>query len=822
MERYRKLFDEATDAIALADAETGEILDINRTMAQLSGWDRFELIGKHQKVLHPAGWSLSGFERHGSFSDDELIETQLVTRDGTVREVEIKVSFLELNGQKAWVGFFRDITERKRYELDLFKSNALLERIFANIRMSIAYLDADFNFIRVNQTYANADGHDPDYFVGKNHFELYPNEENEQIFREVVASGRPYVAYARPFVYEHNRERGVTYWDWNVQPVKDWQGRVTGLVLSLLNRTDEKRSEERLRLFARALEASVNSIAIVDASQPSLPLIYVNPAFTDITGYSAEEALGRNPSFLQGDDRAQPELEDIRRAIREKRDGQAVLRNYRKDGSLLWNELSVSPVWDEAGTVTHFIGVARDITRHKGYEAELERLSNFDTLTSLPNRSLLRDRLAQAIVHARRDAGIMAVAVIDLDRFKAINDSLGHHVGDLMLQEVARRLSGCAREGDTVARQDGDEFVIVMAELAKEEDALVVAEKLQAVFASPIRCDTHELFITASLGIAMYPRDGTDAESILKHGDLALHRAKEKGHNGYQFYSPEMNRRVSESLSIGNSLHRALEREEFILHYQPQVDLRSGQVVGVEALLRWQSPDAGGLVSPAQFIPVAEESGLIVPIGQWVLRQSCLAARVWHDWGFKITVAVNLSARQFRESGLVEVVRDALDAAGLDARYLELELTESILIDQAEFVFGILQQLREMGVQLSIDDFGTGYSSLSYLKRFPITRLKIDQSFIRGVVSDPDDAAIVGAIISMAHNLKLKVIAEGVETGEQQDFLRSRQCDEVQGYYFSRPIPARGITDLLQRNAAPASRLPDRASKNPAQGGNVP
>ncbi|HXU92978.1 MAG TPA: EAL domain-containing protein [Gallionella sp.] len=806
MERYRTLFDAATDAIAMADAETREILDINHAMEQLSGWDRSEIIGKHQQVLQPS--EQGSWEHQRSSWDGALTETQLVTRDGKVREVEIKASSLELNGRTALIGFFRDITERKRYEQDLFRSNALLERIFANIRMSIAYLDTDFNFIRVNRTYADADGHDPDYFVGKNHFKLFPNEENEQIFREVVASGQPYAVYAKPFVYERNRERGVTYWDWNVQPVKDRQGRVTGLVLSLLNRTDEKRSEEKLRLFARALEASVNSIAIVDASHPSLPLIYVNPAFTDITGYSAEEALGRNPCFLQGDDRAQPELEEIRRAIREKRDGQAVLRNYRKDGSLLWNELSISPVWDEAGTVTHYIGVARDITRHKGYEAELERLSNFDTLTALPNRSLLRDRLVQAIVHARRDSGIMAVAVVDLDGFKAINDSLGHHVGDLMLQDVARRLSECAREGDTVARQDGDEFVIVMAELAREEDALLVAEKLQAVFLSPIRCDTHELFITASIGIAMYPRDGADAESILKHGDLALHRAKEKGRNGYQFYSPEMNRRVSESLSIGNSLHRALDREEFIIHYQPQIDLRSGRIVGVEALLRWQSPDAGGLVSPAQFIPVAEECGLIVPIGQWVLRQSCLEAKGWHDRGFKITMAVNLSARQFREAGLVEVVRDALDAAGLEAQYLELELTESILIDQAEFVFGILQQLREMGVQLSIDDFGTGYSSLSYLKRFPITRLKIDQSFIRGVVSDSDDAAIVGAIISMAHNLRLKVIAEGVETAEQQDFLRSRQCDEVQGYYFSRPIPARGITDLLQRNTGACISAP--------------
>lgn len=802
-ERYRKLFDEATAAIAFADAETGTILDINNAMERLTGWDKSELIGKSQKILHPPEPEPASvtavFEQHRSGRGGELVETQLVTRDGTVRDVEIKAISLDLNGKKALAGFFRDITERKQYEQDIYQSNELLERIFANIRTLIAYLDADFNFIRVNRSYAAADGHDPEYFVGKNHFELYPNQENERIFRGVVASGEPYSVYARPFVYEHNRERGVTYWDWNVQPVKDRQGRVAGLVLSLLDRTEEKRAEERLRLFARALDASVNSIAIVDATREELPLIYVNPAFTVITGYSAEEVLGRNPGFLKGTDRDQPELENIRRAVRDKQNGQALLRNYRKDGSLYWNELFVSPVWDDAGNITHFIGVARDISQRKTYEAELERLYNFDALTGLPNHNLLKDRLAQAIVHAHRNAGVMAVAVLALDGLKEVNDGLGHHAGDLMLQEVAYRLTGCAREGDTVARQGADEFVVVMPELSKEQDAVVIAEKLLGVFAAPIRCGTQELFITASIGIAVYPRDGEDAESMLKHGDLALHRTREKGTNSYQFYAPEMNRRVSESLSLGNGLHRALERDEFILHYQPQVDLHSGRIVGVEALLRWQNPESGGLVPPDQFIPIAEENGLIVPIGIWVLQQACLTAMAWHNQGFNITVAVNLSARQLREPGLVMAVQDALGAAGLEARFLELELTESVLVDQAEFVLVVLRQLREMGVQLSLDDFGTGYSSLSYLKRFPIGRIKIDRSFVRDIISDPEDAAIVGAIISMAHNLKLKVIAEGVENSEQQAFLRSRLCDEIQGYYFSKPLPAHDITTMLQR-----------------------
>jgi diguanylate cyclase (GGDEF)-like protein/PAS domain S-box-containing protein len=803
-EHYRKLFDEATVAIAVADAETGELIDLNSTMEQLSGWKKAELVGQSQRELHPpehtgeAGAVTDAFARHRSDMEGQPIETRLLTKDGAIREVEIKSSLLVLDGRRVLMGFFRDITESRQYKQSLFNSKELLERIFANIRMLIAYMDADFNFIRVNPAYAAADGRNPDDFVGKNHFQLYPNRENEQIFRKVVASGRPYTVYAKPFIYEHNHERGITYWDWNVQPVKDQQGEVIGVVLSLLERTEEKRAEEKLRLYGRALEASDNSIAIVDATRPGLPLIYVNPAFTAITGYSAEEALGQNPGFLLGNDRRQPELESIRSAVREKRDGQAVLRNYRKDGSQFWNELYVSPVYADGGEVSHFIGVTRDITQRKNYEAELERMASFDTLTGLANRNLFQDRLSQAIVHAHRNSGLIAVVVLDLDGFKLVNDSLGHHTGDMLLREVAARLSACVRELDTVARLGGDEFVIAMPDLGKVEDAVIIADKLLKAISVSMRCDAQDLYSTASIGISLYPQDGGDAESLLKHAELAMYRAKEQGRNRYQYYAPEMNRRVADSLSLGNDLHRALERSEFTLHYQPQVDLKAGNIVGVEALLRWQHPKLGW-VSPASFIPVAEECGLIVPLGNWVLQQACRAARAWHDQGYAIVVAVNLSARQIRERGFVQSVRDALLASGLDARYLELELTESILIEQADFVFEVLQQLREMGVELSLDDFGTGYSSLSYLKRFPISRLKIDQSFVRDIVSDPEDAAIVGAIISMAHNLKLRVIAEGVETVEQLAFLRLRHCDEMQGYYFSRPVPAADISAILQQ-----------------------
>jgi diguanylate cyclase (GGDEF)-like protein/PAS domain S-box-containing protein len=808
--RYRKLFDEATVAIAVADAETGELIDVNQAMERLTGWEKTEVIGKSQKMLHPPepesepSAVTRAFALHRSDKEGQSIKTQLLTKDGTIREVDIKSSLLALNGRRVLMGFFRDISERKQYQQSLYNSNELLERIFANIRMLIAYMDADFNFIRVNQAYATADGRNPDDFVEKNHFELYPNRENERIFREVVASGQPYTVYARPFVYEHNRERGVTYWDWNVQPVKDPQGRVTGLVLSLLDRTEEKRAENALHDSRESLNRLLNSMFEgVYGVDTNGNCTFVNRAFLQMLGYQdANEVLGKHIHELihhsHADGSPYPESECRMYSAHHNHQPVHVSDEvfWRKDGVAVPVEYWSHPIVIE-GTPTGAIATFIDITERKGYEAELERMTNFDTLTGLPNRNLFDDRLSQAIVHAHRNSGTVAVAALDIDGFKMVNDSLGHQAGDLLLQEVAHRLSACVREGDTVARLGGDEFVVVMP-LAKAEDALIIAEMLLQAFAATIRCDMQDMYVTASIGIAMYPKDGRDAESLLKYADLAMYRAKEQGRSRYQFYAPEMNQQVAQSMEIGNDLHRALEHNEFTLHYQPQIDLRSGHIVGYEALLRWQHPKSGW-IPPDKFIPIAEECGLIVPIGNWVLQQACRTAKTWHEQGFNVVIGVNLSARQIREPGFVKSVQAALLATGLEARYLELELTESILIEQADFVSEVLQQLRTMGVEFSIDDFGTGYSSLSYLKRFPISRLKIDRSFVRDIVSDPEDAAIVGAIISMAHNLKLRVIAEGVETVEQLAFLRSRHCDEMQGYYFSKPVPAADVADMLQQ-----------------------
>lgn len=448
------------------------------------------------------------------------------------------------------------------------------------------------------------------------------------------------------------------------------------------------------------------------------------------------------------------------------------------------------------GEPTVIYMVAMDLTSHKQYEARLEYQANYDALTGLANRNRLHDRLKQAIVSAERYRHQVAVAFIDLDQFKFINDSLGHHIGDQVLISVAARLKSCMRENDTVARHGGDEFVVVI-DHSDEAVISLLMPRILACVAEPVMVDDRELQVTCSIGFSLYPIDGLDADTLLKNADAAMYRAKEQGRNNVQFYTEELNQKIRKRLSMESMLRHALERNEFSLHYQPQVALQTGCIIGVEALIRWNH-ESEGLVSPADFIPLAEELGLIVPIGEWVLRTACEQMKAWQAAGLpKIRVAVNLSARQFRQKDLVEVIAGVLLETGLDPRHLDIELTESMMMHNVEAAVLTLGKLKEMGISLSIDDFGTGYSSLNYLKRFPIDVLKIDQSFVRDITSDADDAAIARSIIALAHSLKLKVIAEGVETEAQLNYLSSHHCDVIQGYYYSRPLSAAACEQLL-------------------------
>jgi diguanylate cyclase (GGDEF)-like protein/PAS domain S-box-containing protein len=483
---------------------------------------------------------------------------------------------------------------------------------------------------------------------------------------------------------------------------------------------------------------------------------------------------------------------------------QALAQNcilVRRDGVEAPIEDSAAPIHDRRGRVSGAVMVFRDVSIARAMSQRMAYLARHDSLTDLPNRALLNDRLGQAMVLAKRRRQKMALLFLDLDRFKHINDTLGHAVGDRLLLSVAQRLVACVRASDTVSRQGGDEFVILLAEVARIDDVAATADKILQALAAPHRIDAHDLHAGVSIGIVVYPDDGADAETLMKHADFAMYQAKERGRNNYQFFKPEMSARAAERQAVESDLRQALERQELALHYQPIVSLEAGAVIGAEALLRWRHPQRG-LVLAADFIPIAEECGLIVALGQWVLREACRQARAWQDAGLPVLrIAVNISTVELRAPGFVAGVQAVLAEAGLDPRCLELELTETLLMQDSASTAAVLQALKAVGVQLALDDFGTGYSSLSHLRRFPIDTLKIDQSFVRNLTTNADDAGIVGAVINMGRSLRMRVVAEGVETAGQMAFLRAERCIEAQGHYFQEALSGADFTRLLERRA---------------------
>jgi diguanylate cyclase (GGDEF)-like protein/PAS domain S-box-containing protein len=461
---------------------------------------------------------------------------------------------------------------------------------------------------------------------------------------------------------------------------------------------------------------------------------------------------------------------------------------------------NAAPIRNSRGVLLAVIETFEDVTERKHYEEQLEYQANHDRLTSLPNRNLLCDRIHQALLRSQRDIKQIAIIFIDLDNFKYINDSLGHDVGDELLKTIAERLRTSVRAGDTVARLGGDEFVVIISHQDVAEVAASLAGSIQSAITQPLKIKEHELVITCSIGISISPRDGEDVQTLIRNADIAMYRAKEMGRNTFRFFTGEMNVRLLVRMTMEKQLRRALERDELFLCYQPIVGLRSNQVTGMEALVRWQNPESG-LINPSDFIPLAEETGLIEPLGEWVLQTACTQNRTWQDMGLPLLpVSVNISALQFRQKNFVRIVERVLRESGLDPRYLVLEITESLVMQNIDRVTAILNELKEMGTSLSMDDFGTGYSSLSYLKRFPFDKLKIDQSFVKGITNDPNCAAIIKTIIAMSRSLRLKVIAEGVETAAQLNYLRLNNCDEIQGYYFSRPIKSADFGRLLREN----------------------
>jgi diguanylate cyclase (GGDEF)-like protein/PAS domain S-box-containing protein len=599
------------------------------------------------------------------------------------------------------------------------------------------------------------------------------------------------------------------------------QGELSGLTVSVLMLVGLagiapvfvafRRSERKFRRIARQrrkaekvlFETNQTLQALIQASpaailawDPKGTVTLWNPAAEAMFGWSKTEIVGHpNPIFPE--DRKEEFRTLQARAIRGESITGMEITWEKEDGKLLDLSLSTAPMYDASGRVRGVMGVVADISEIKQAERSIQRLAYYDTLTGLPNRLLLKDRLGQTLVQASREDHLVGVLFLDLDRFKVINDTLGHAVGDRLLQGVAERLKGCIRKSDTVARLGGDEFLVILPAINQAEDATAITQKIIQTLASPMKISEQEVFTSTSIGIALYPADGYDADSLIRSADLAMYQAKEKGRNTYQFFSFEMNRKAQELLTLETDLRRALEQEQFVLYYQPQFDVATGRVTGMEALLRWRHPNRG-LLSPDQFIPVAEDAGLIIALGEWVLRSACARNRAWQNTGYPpVRIAVNMSIRQLKHYDLVGKVATILEETGLDPRWLELELTERMLMENAETLPAILMDLKALGVGIAVDHFGTGCSSLDYLNSFPIDRLKIAPSFVGSIGLDPKKAAVAQAIITLAHTLNLQVIAEGVETEEQRNFLQKYLCEESQGFLLGKPAPAEEVETFL-------------------------
>lgn len=767
------------------------------------------------------GYSADEFRQHGdslwfsSVHDDDKEKVgrafEALIKDGTSYDIVCRarkrngewiwahdraVATMDPNGCRVLTGLISDITARIAGEESEKRYRSLFENMLEGFAHCEIILDdrgrpIDFLYLDVNNAFAKLTG--LQNVVGKRFTEVIP--DGRDAYPELLERYGRVALTGKPESFE-SEIKALGKW-FLLSAYSAGKG-CFGVIFE--NITERRQIEQTLRQAEEKYRA-IFQAAPVGIFQSTADGRYstVNPAMAHMLGYDSPQELVASISDISRQIYVDPKSgEELTRLLKE----QGIVKDfecavYRKDGSQMWFSTNVRAV-SKDGALLGYEGTNQDITARKIAEERIQFLAYYDALTGLPNRTLLQDRMGKALAGARRQKCKLALLFLDLDGFKVINDSLGHAVGDLLLQEVAERLKSWGREQDTVARLGGDEFLIALSQVKDQADVAVAAERLMDVMTAEFVVRGHSVNVSCSIGISIFPEHGADCETLIKNADAAMYSAKDGGRNNFRFFTEDMNVQVRERLTLEKSLRHALEQGDLFLVYQPQMEIATRKITGVEALLRWQHPDLG-LVPPDKFIRIAENSGLIVPIGEWVLRTACRQARKWQDEGVPaVSVAVNVSAVQFRQQGFSELVGRVLRETGLAAQYLELELTETLLLANADVTLSVLKELRSMGLTLAIDDFGTGYSSFSYLRQFKVNKFKIDSSFIRDVATNPNDAAITAAIISMAKSLNLKVIAEGVETDAQVSFLRAHQCDELQGYYFSKPLTVDKVADKLR------------------------
>ncbi len=804
------------EVISAASAEQALALTLSGDFAlailagQISGMDAFGLARTVRKQAKnsslPIIFLLTKYSDFTSaFHGDEFIAMDCLVKpfDSDILREKVKL-FVELDDYRNRLNLLveeRTDTLRLSNE-DLSHQKIFLESVLESLTFRLVVIDPSTYQVEMSNSAAKRYSEQINEDSSLNHKCFsFLHSDNSFCNRGASCPLAVVVESGQAISIEYSREIGQSgvkhYYELKGYPIFDATGKkVTKIIESITDITERKLAEDNQRIAAEAIDNVMEGILVIDTKGV---IEFANPAFFSATGYKHSDVIGRDLSFLKSEKHSDAFYQKIWRSLKLNGLWRGEVWSNRKSGESYPQWLSVTGIKDKNGMITHYVGASRDITLIKEAEEEIKYQAYHDPLTHLPNRLLFRDRLQHAIARALRKAGRIAVLFIDLDHFKNFNDSLGHTFGDRLLQVVAEKFVSCVREGDTVARIGGDEFTVIMEDINSDDDVVVVANKLIGIFDEHINVNGENVYLGASIGISIYPDDGEDVESLTKLADTAMYSVKDEGRNSYKFFTPDMERRIIERVNLEHNLRVGLDRHQFRVHYQPVIDISDGCIVGMEALVRWDKPGEG-LMLPERFIPLAEARGLIVPIGEWVLRQACGEGGLWHSEGCPtLNVSVNLSARQFREKDLVSTVKSVLDETRLEPNRLILEITETIIMADIQASVSIMHQLKEMGVRLSMDDFGTGYSSFNYLKQFPVDYLKLDYLFIKDITTDESAGKIAVAIISLAKDLGLTVVAEGVETAEQLDFLRSNGCDLVQGFYFSRPVSGGAFDALLRQ-----------------------